>query len=82
MINLTKLTRVSLLASVAAFTMGSISNAQDVPYEEVPGVWAKLPDGRKWGSTSTVYYAGNGNIWAAERCGGNGTVWIRRTLTL
>ena len=42
------------------------------PYEAVPGVWAELPDGREWGATSTVYYAGDGQIWAAERCGGNG----------
>lgn len=42
------------------------------PYDTVPGVWAPLPDGREWGATSTVYYAGDGKIWAAERCGGNG----------
>jgi NHL repeat len=41
------------------------------PYETVPGIWAKLPDNREWGATSTVYYAGNGKIWVAERCGGN-----------
>jgi DNA-binding beta-propeller fold protein YncE len=34
--------------------------------------WVSLPDGRSWGATSTVYYAGNGQLWAAERCGGNG----------
>ena len=45
------------------------------PYETVnPGEqdWVTLPDGRSWGATSTVYYAGNGYIWAAERCGANG----------
>ena len=41
-------------------------------YDTVPGVWAELPNGRSWGSTSTVYYAGDGHIWAAERCGANG----------
>ena len=41
-------------------------------YDTVPGVWAELPNGRSWGATSTVYYAGNGHIWAAERCGANG----------
>lgn len=47
-------------------------NVTPNPYETVPGVWAELPDGREWGATSTVYYAGDGKIWAAERCGGNG----------
>lgn len=42
------------------------------PYTTVPGVWAKLPNDREWGATSTVYYAGDNKIWAAERCGGNG----------
>lgn len=66
-----KITRLSLLAGVAAITMTGMVSAQDVPYEEVPGIWAPLPDGRNWGSTSTVYYGGDGTIWAAERCGGN-----------
>jgi len=46
-------------------------NVTPNPYDTVPGVWAKLPDGREWGATSTVYYAGDGKIWIAERCGGN-----------
>jgi DNA-binding beta-propeller fold protein YncE len=41
------------------------------PYTTVEGNWIPLPDGREWGATSTVYNAGNGLIWAAERCGGN-----------
>jgi DNA-binding beta-propeller fold protein YncE len=47
-------------------------NVTPNPYEAVAGVWAELPDGRAWGATSAVYYAGDGHIWAAERCGGNG----------
>ncbi|MGH1471332.1 MAG: peptidyl-alpha-hydroxyglycine alpha-amidating lyase family protein [Cellvibrionaceae bacterium] len=46
-------------------------NVTPNPYSTVPGIWAKLPDDRKWGATSTVYYAGNGKLWAAERCGDN-----------
>jgi DNA-binding beta-propeller fold protein YncE len=45
------------------------------PYATVnPGEqdWVTLPNGRSWGATSTVYYAGDGYIWAAERCGANG----------
>jgi len=41
------------------------------PYTTVPGVFAELPDGRKWGAVSAVDYAGNGKIWVAERCGDN-----------
>jgi DNA-binding beta-propeller fold protein YncE len=41
------------------------------PYTTVAGIWAPLPDGRVWGATSTVYNAGNGRIWVAERCGDN-----------
>ena len=61
-----------LLCSAASMSVVGITKAQDVPYEEVPGIWAPLPDGRVWGSTSTVYYGGDGTIWAAERCGANG----------
>src|SRR5271154_2637334 len=42
------------------------------PYKTVEG-WAKLPDGRKWGSTSSVDVDRDGkSIWAMERCGANG----------
>ncbi|MBT5072129.1 MAG: hypothetical protein HOJ34_01055 [Kordiimonadaceae bacterium] len=51
--------------------MNGTLGAQETPYEEVKGIWAELPDGRNWGSTSTVYYGGDGTIWAAERCGAN-----------
>ena len=34
--------------------------------------WAKLPDGRTWGSTSAVEIDRDGaSIWVAERCGAN-----------
>ncbi len=64
-------TAISLLSSQVN---AQLDNPNLIPnnYDTVPGVWAQLPNGRTWGSTSTVYYAGNGNIWAAERCGANG----------
>ena len=41
------------------------------PYRTVEG-WAKLPEGRKWGSTSAVDVDKDGrSIWVAERCGAN-----------
>jgi sugar lactone lactonase YvrE len=42
------------------------------PYKTIEG-WAKLPEGRKWGSTSAVEVDRDGkSIWVAERCGANG----------
>lgn len=72
MINCRKMLKLALLAGASVVCLTGTAQAQDNPYEEVPGIWAELPDGRNWGSTSTVYYAGNGNVWAAERCGANG----------
>jgi len=38
------------------------------PYRTVAD-WAKLPEGRPWGSTAGVTIDPKGNIWIAERCG-------------
>jgi sugar lactone lactonase YvrE len=41
------------------------------PYKTLTG-WAKLPEGRVWGSTSAVDIDKDGkSIWVAERCGAN-----------
>src|ERR1700691_5537306 len=41
------------------------------PYRTVEG-WAKLPEGRKMGSTSAVDIDRDGkSVWVAERCGAN-----------
>ena len=41
------------------------------PYRTVEG-WAKLPDGRTWGSTSSVDIDRDGvSVWVGERCGAN-----------
>jgi sugar lactone lactonase YvrE len=41
------------------------------PYRTVEG-WAKLPEGRTWGSTSAVAIDNDGrSVWVAERCGAN-----------
>jgi sugar lactone lactonase YvrE len=41
------------------------------PYQTVVG-WAKLPEGRTWGSLSAVDIDRDGvSIWVAERCGAN-----------
>jgi len=47
------------------------SNALPNPFRTVSG-WARLPQGRTWGSTSAVDIARDGTgIWVAERCGAN-----------
>ena len=56
----------TLIAAIVA--MIPAVYAQDNPYRVEEG-WAKLPDGRKWGSTSGVDVDRDGNIWVFERCG-------------
>src|SRR5204863_9719714 len=47
------------------------TNEAPNPYQSVEG-WAKLPEGRTWGSTSAVDVDKDGkSIWVAERCGAN-----------
>ena len=38
-------------------------NAGPNPYQTITG-WAKLPDGRKWGSTAGVDIGPDGTLWA------------------
>jgi sugar lactone lactonase YvrE len=59
-------------AAVAAMVLaGAPAHAQPNPYRLVEG-WAKLPEGRTWGSTSAVHPAPDGkHLWVAERCGQN-----------
>jgi streptogramin lyase len=41
------------------------------PYRTIEG-WAKLPEGRTWGSTSSVDIDKDGvSVWVGERCGSN-----------
>jgi DNA-binding beta-propeller fold protein YncE len=49
-------------------------NDRPNPYRTVEG-WAKLPEGRTWGSTSAVAIDKDGvSVWVAERCGQNSCV--------
>lgn len=67
------LTKLLITASAVTAAFVSTANAQvSNPYEAIKGEWIELPNGRKWGSTSTVYYAGDDKIWVSERCGANG----------
>jgi sugar lactone lactonase YvrE len=52
-------------------TLAQSPNSQPNPYTTVEG-WAKMPEGRTWGSTSAVEIDRDGrSIWVAERCGAN-----------
>jgi streptogramin lyase len=46
------------------------TNSLPNPYRTIEN-WAKLPEGRSWGSTAGVSVDRRGNIWVAERCGAN-----------
>jgi sugar lactone lactonase YvrE len=70
------MTRVALLplliaSAVAAQAPATPTNSAPNPYETIVG-WAKMPEGRIWGSTSGVGIDKDGvSIWVAERCGAN-----------
>ena len=69
--------RVSLFVSALALGPAAVTaqidpvNDRPNPYQTIEG-WAKMPEGRTWGSTSAVAIAKDGkSIWVAERCGAN-----------
>jgi sugar lactone lactonase YvrE len=60
-----------MLATVgmARAQTGAPTNALPNPYRSIEN-WAKMPEGRTWGSTSGVDVDPDGvSIWVAERCG-------------
>jgi sugar lactone lactonase YvrE len=58
-------------AFTSAVAAAAFLAAQGNPYKTIDG-WAKLPEGRSWGSTSAVDVDRDGrSIWVAERCGAN-----------
>ncbi len=47
------------------------TNSAPNPYQTIEG-WARMPEGRTWGSTSAVDIDKDGSsVWVAERCGAN-----------
>jgi streptogramin lyase len=74
------LQRTPVLGAVAAGLLAVSLQAQPTmaptntapnPYQTIEG-WAKMPEGRTWGSTSAVEIDKDGkSIWVAERCGAN-----------
>jgi sugar lactone lactonase YvrE len=66
----------SFLITIALLAQGDVqpTNSLPNPYQTVKD-WAKLPEGRIWGSTSAVEIDKDGkSVWVAERCGQNGCI--------
>jgi streptogramin lyase len=62
---------VALTATLSAQSTVTPTNSAPNPYQTIEG-WAKLPEGRTWGSTSAVEIDRDGkSIWVGERCGAN-----------
>ena len=64
---------VAALVSVALAAQAKVEPTNDAPnpFQTIEG-WAKMPEGRTWGSTSAVDVDKDGrSIWVAERCGAN-----------
>jgi hypothetical protein len=60
-----------VLGSGAYAQSDAPTNDAPNPYRTIEG-WGQLPEGRKWGSTSSVDIDKDGkSIWVAERCGAN-----------
>jgi len=79
--NLRRVRLATLVATVALcfVSAGMVSAQSDIrpvndlpnPYLTIEG-WAKMPEGRTWGSTSAVDIDRDGqSIWVGERCGAN-----------
>src|SRR6187402_2917680 len=52
-----------------AWSSATPTNDAPNPYNTIEG-WAKLPEGREWGSTSAVDIDKDGkSVWVGERCG-------------
>ena len=63
---------VGVVTLMATSSVAYAQNHAPNPYRTVEGVWAPLPDGREWGSTSLVEVSPDGEtIWAVDRCGEN-----------
>jgi len=63
---------VGVVTLLATSSVAYAQNHAPNPYRTIEGVWAPLPDGREWGSTSLVEVSPDGEtIWAVDRCGEN-----------
>jgi len=73
--------RLTFLVAIAAPALARVAGAQETsvrPQNDLPNpyrtldTWAKMPEGRTWGSSSAVDIDKDGvSIWVAERCSTN-----------
>lgn len=59
-----------ILVTLSLVLIGVTASAQGT-YSRGEGSWAEPSGDRDWGAASAIHYAGDGNIWVADRCGGN-----------
>src|SRR5262245_13509743 len=65
---------ITLVVSDAFTQAVTPTNALPNPYRSIEN-WAKLPEGRTWGSTGAVDIDPDGtSVWVAERCGAQGFI--------
>ena len=64
--------RIPVIAAVFAATMAAAMAAPlPDPFGPPQRQWAKLPDGRPWGTSAGIEIGPHGEIWAIDRCAGN-----------
>src|SRR5579863_3376870 len=75
---MTSLLAVTVIVGAFAPGTAGAASSDTQPNNDAPNPyrtiehWAKLPGGRKMGSTSAVYIDKDGkSVWVAERCGAN-----------
>src|SRR5262245_19881775 len=69
LLGVTLICSVYIALRAQAQTPGAPTNSSPNPYATVENFF-KMPDGRRWGSTSAVEIDKDGrSIWVAERCG-------------
>jgi sugar lactone lactonase YvrE len=63
---------IALMAAGAVYSQGvAPNNSLPNPYRSIEN-WAKMPEGRTWGSTAGAWVDRDGaSIWVAERCAAN-----------
>jgi sugar lactone lactonase YvrE len=60
---------ISVACGRAHGQTGAHLNSEPNSYRTIDG-WAKLPEGRTWGQTTSLTVDRDGNVWVSERCGG------------
>ena len=62
--------KIMLAAALAALTIAPAFAQLPNPYQAPERRWAKLPDGKPWGTSAGVEIGPKGEIWAIDRCAG------------